>query len=202
MECSICLETIKEKGEYKLSCNHTFHKECYRKCVFSNDLNIFIDCPLCRDFNYNNFRSDDNLENLLFFCYKGRCCHFTKKGNRCKNKSSILNYGYCYTHNKEVLPKDKYELMVDFIYWIIEGNNRKETKLLMIDSGKKILIKHPDITKIQGILFYFYKFFNYFKRENNSNNPLINKKEMYHYYDLELPVEDWINRCLEKKVIY
>ena len=202
MECSICLETIKESDKYKLSCNHTFHKECYRKCVFSNDLNIFIDCPLCRDFNCNNFRSDDNLENLLFFCYKGRCCHFTQKGKRCKNKSSILNYGYCYTHNKEVLPKDKYELMVDFIYWIIEGNNRKETKLLMIDSGKKILIKHPEITKIQGILFYFYKFFNYFKRENNSNNPLINKIEMYHYYDLELPVDDWINRCLEKKVIY
>ena len=203
MECSICLETIQEKDKFTLSCNHSFHRDCYRKCVFSNDLNIFINCPLCREFNYNNEKlSSNNLENLHFFCYKGRCCHLTKEGKRCKNKSSILNYGYCYTHNKEILPKDKYELMVDFIYWIIEGNNKRETKLSMIDVGKKILIQNPKITKIQEILFYFYKFYNYFKRENELTNSLINKKEMYRYYELELPPEDWHNKCLEKKIIF
>jgi len=203
MECSICLETIKEKDKFKLSCNHNFHKDCYRKCVFSNNLNIFIDCPLCREFNYNNEKlSSNNLENLHFFCYKGRCCHLTKEGKRCKNKSNILNYGFCYTHNKEVLPKDKYELMVDFIHWILEGNNKRETKLSMIDVGKKILIQNPKIKKIQEILFYFYKFYHYFKRENEVTNSIINKKEMYRYYELELPPGDWHNKCLEKKIIY
>jgi hypothetical protein len=207
MECSICLEKINTKDEYKLTCNHSFHKKCYRACVFSNNLNIFIDCPLCRGFNYNNDKlSCNSLENLRFFCYSGRCCHETKEGNRCKNKSIILNYGYCYSHNKEILPKDKYELMVDFIYWMLEGNNKCETKLTMIDITKKLLIQNPNIMKLNEILTYFYRFYHYYKHEGNlqgqDNSPLIRRQEMYRYYDLELVEDGWHNRCLDKKIIF
>ena len=203
MECSICLDNIKEEEKYTLSCNHFFHKDCYRQCVFSNNLNIFIDCPLCRGFNHNNEKlSDDNLENLKFYCYKGRCCHKTKEGKRCKNKSHILNYGFCYTHNKEVLPKDKYEIMVDFIHWMLEGNNKNYTKLLMIDVTKKILIQNPNVNKLNEILTYFYRFYNYYTKISGINSPLINRKEMYKHYDLELPPEDWHSKCLNKKIIF
>jgi hypothetical protein len=207
MECSICLEKINTKDEYKLTCNHSFHKKCYRACVFSNNLNIFIDCPLCRGFNYNNDKlSCNSLENLRFFCYSGRCCHETKEGNRCKNKSIILNYGYCYSHNKEILPKDKYELMVDFIYWMLEGNNKCETKLTMIDITKKLLIQNPNMMKLNEILTYFYRFYHYYKHEGNlqgqDNSPLIRRQEMYRYYDLELVEDGWHNRCLDKKIIF
>jgi len=205
MECSICLEKINTKQEYKLTCNHSFHIKCYRACVFSNSLNIFIDCPLCRGFNHNNSKlSDDSSENLKFFCYSGRCCHKTKEGKRCKNKSIILNYGYCYSHNKEILPKDKYELMVDFIYWMLEGNNKCETKLTMIDITKKLLIKYPEIMKLNEILTYFYRFYHYYKKEGDlhGQSPSIRRQEMYHYYDLELVEEEWHKRCLDKKIIY
>ena len=203
MECSICLEKINTEQEYKLTCNHSFHKKCYRACVFSNNLNIFIDCPLCRGFNYNNDKLPCNsLENLRFFCYSGRCCHENKGGKRCKTKSSILNHGYCYIHNKELLPKDKYELMVDFIYWMLEGNNKRETKLTMIDITKKLLIRNPDIIKLNEILTYFYRFYHYYKREGDFHSPLINRKEMYRYYDLELAPDDWHRRCLDKMIIF
>lgn len=205
MECSICLEKINPDKEYKLTCNHSFHIKCYRACVFSNSLNIFIDCPLCRGFNYNNSKlSDDSSENLKFFCYSGRCCHETKEGKRCKNKSSILNYGFCYIHNKEILPKDKYELMVDFIYWMLEGNNKCETKLTMIDITKKLLIQNPDIMKLSEILTYFYRFYHYYKKEEDlrGQSPLIRRQEMYRYYDLELVEEEWHKRCLDKRIIF
>jgi hypothetical protein len=207
MECSICLEEINTEKEYKLTCSHSFHIKCYRACVFMNNLNIFIDCPLCRGFNHNNSKlSSDNLDNLRFYCYSGRCCHETKEGKRCKNMSSILNYGYCYIHNKEILPKDKYELMVDFIHWMLEGNNKCETKLTMIDITKKLLIRNPYIMKLNEILTYFYRFYHYYKREGNiqgqDQSPLIRRQEMYRYYDLELVGEEWHKRCLEKKIIF
>ena len=199
MECSICLDIIKDKDKFTLSCNHSFHKECYKKCIFSNKMNIFVNCPLCREVNFNNKRvSEDPLTNLHFLCYKGRCCHKTKDNRKCKNKSRILNYGYCYTHNKEVLPKEKYKLMTDFIYWLFEANAmRNETKLTMIDIGKKICIKYSEINKIQEILFYFYRFYHY-----NTKQVMVNKDKMYDYYGLNKPVQDWSQKCLDKKTIF
>ena len=41
MECSICLENIKNENKYILDCNHTFHRSCL----------LYVDnqlCPLCR----------------------------------------------------------------------------------------------------------------------------------------------------------
>jgi len=162
-------------------------------------MNIFINCPLCREVNFNNKRvSEDPLTNLNFLCYKGRCRHKTKEGKLCKNKSHILNYGYCYTHNKEVLPIEKYELMSDFIYWLFESEGRGgKSKLIMIDIGKKLCIKYPELNKIQEILFYFYRFYFY-----NAKQDIVNKSKMCDYYDLtELP-GDWLERCLDKTIIY
>lgn len=203
MECSICLEKINPKDEYKLTCDHSFHKKCYLSCIFSNNLNIFIDCPLCRGLNYNNNKlSDNNLENLKFFCYSGRCCHMTKKNKRCKNKSYILNYGYCYNHNNEILPREKYELMVEFIHWVLEGNNKDYTKLIMIDIAKKLLIQNSNIMKLSEILTYFYRFYHYYMHIENRLPPPIRRKEMYNYYNLKSISDDWYRKCLDKKIIF
>ena len=42
--CSICLEDFDEtKEEYKLSCNHNYHKECIQMWLRTRTT-----CPLCR----------------------------------------------------------------------------------------------------------------------------------------------------------
>ena len=104
-ECSICLSVIHDKDKYILSCNHIFHKQCFTKCVYSNNMNIFIKCPLCREMNFNNINSLNDIIKTQ------RCKCMTKNGTRCKNKSYILNYGMCYTHHKNVLPKIKYNII-------------------------------------------------------------------------------------------
>jgi len=43
-KCSICLEeSSKEKEEYKLSCNHIYHKACIQEWLSNHTT-----CPLCR----------------------------------------------------------------------------------------------------------------------------------------------------------
>jgi len=167
------------------------------KCVFSNDMNIFIKCPLCREINTKNTKLyDDPLKNIKLLNPQQRCCHTTKMGKRCKNKSHILNYGSCYIHNKDVLPKDKYELICEFLYWLIDASNQTKTKLSMIDISKKLFIKYPEIKTIPEILHYFYQFYHC-----NDKEALVDKNKMYEYYDLEIPSEDWISKCLMNNII-
>ena len=94
--------------------------------------------------------------------------------------------------------------MVDFIYSMLEGNNKCETKLTMIDITKKLLIWTPDIMKLNEILTYFYRFYHYYKKQGDlqGQSPLIRRQEMYRYYDLELVDDKWYKRCLDKKIIF
>ena len=196
-DCSICLGKLGSKQTYKLSCGHEFHFDCYMKCVFINDINIFIKCPLCREVNTNNKRLfDDPLQNIKLLNPIQRCCHKTKSGKRCKNKSHIFNYGYCYTHNKDVLPKDKYELFCEYIYWLLDASNKTRTKLAMIDIGKKLIMKHPEIETISEILYYFYRFYHC-----NDKVTLVEKHIMYNYYELDIPPDDWLSKCLKDTII-
>ena len=50
---------------------------------------------------------------------KLQCVCTTNKGVKCKNKSLIMNYGKCYVHNKEILPKKYYKLFSDYLYHIL-----------------------------------------------------------------------------------
>jgi hypothetical protein len=76
MECSICLESIKNENQYILQCRHIFHKECI--VYVCNQL-----CPLCR--------KPFNLENIGFGLNK--IC-------RCPNGYTPLSEGcdcrFCY----------------------------------------------------------------------------------------------------------
>lgn len=187
--CSICLSNINH-DKYIFSCNHSFHKKCFYKLVYSNNMNIFIKCPLCRELNFNN-----NINSLNDIFSTKRCKCKTKNGNRCRNKSSILNYGMCYTHHRNILPREKYDIMLSFIKWLIETPTTYKTKISLIDITKKLCIKY-NINKLEDLLHYIYRFHAY-----SNNEKIIDKIKMYEYYNLDRPEEDWIIQCYDNKFI-
>ena len=198
MECSICLETIKENESFKLSCNHEIHYKCFLSLLIKTNSTIFINCPLCRTINTNNKRpSEDTIENLNFFTKISRCSCITKNGKKCKKKSSYMNNGMCKIHNKETIQSDKYNLMEDFIFYLLEVQNTIRTKIYMIDIAKKLLIKYPEIEKIQDILHYFFRYFHI-----NDKNKIVKYQDMYEYYNLILPPDDWLENCVKNNVLF
>ena len=195
-ECSICLSTINDNDIYKLSCNHIFHKSCFYKCMYSNNMNIFIRCPLCREMNINNIKSDNSYNNIKNIVKTERCKCKTKNGTRCKNKSYILNYGMCHIHNKNILPKNRYNIMSKFIYWLIETPSNFKTKISIIDIIKQLCIKYNEIENLEDLLHYVYRFHAY-----SNNMRIVNKQLMYEYYDLIRPDELWVEKCIKDKII-
>ena len=202
MECSICLERIKkDQKEFTLSCNHQFHYHCFLTYVLKNDGHIFINCPLCRTMNTNNEKPYDlPINNIKAICSRGvgkvRCHHKTKKGNCCKNPSTLLNYGFCNLHNRSLLPRDKYALMGDFMFYLLETSNLWKTKLYMIDIAKKLLIDHPEIETIPEIQYFFFRYFHHYLNENTEQRGwILNPNKIYQYYNIELPPKEWIEYC-------
>ena len=164
MDCSICLDTMENQCTYKLSCGHEFHTKCYLNCVYSNNFNMFIKCPLCRELNINTETPYDNtLDNLKCWTRLERCKCKTRQGKRCKKRSVLFNNGMCAIHQKQ-LAKDKYDLMCDFIYYLIQSNNNISTKMGMIDMGSKLCIKYPHLNQVQDILHYFFRFYYYINK--------------------------------------
>ena len=83
MDCSICLDSLENKDTYVLSCGHEFHTKCYQKCVYNNNFNMFIKCPLCRELNINTKKPYDNsYDNLKCWTKLERCKCKTKSGKR------------------------------------------------------------------------------------------------------------------------
>ena len=199
MDCPICLDVIKgNQSKIKLTCDHELHYKCFLLCVIKTDGNIFIKCPLCRTMNYDNRRPHQtDILNLKELSKIGRCSHSTREGKRCKKKSHILNYGYCSIHSTNILPKEKYSLICDYIFHLFETNGSRRSKLYMIDLAKKILIKYPSTETIQGILHYFFRYYHY----NNKVNIVNNSNEVYNYYELDPPPENWVQKCQRENLI-
>ena len=196
MDCSICLDTLENQKTYKLSCGHEFHTKCYLNCVYSNNFNIFIKCPLCRELNISIDKPYDNTyDNLKCWTKLERCKCKTKEGRRCKKKSLLFNNGMCSIHQKP-LAKDKHDLVCDFIYYLMQSNNNISTKMGMIDIGSKLCIKYPELDKVQDILHYFFRFYYY-----NNQESVVNKLKIYDYYELSKD-EDHNDTCMKKKILY
>ena len=199
--CSICHDILPKKSYRILPCSHKFHYSCIKKLIFHKS-NFFIPCPICREINYNVDKPTKDPEfNIKFLCSpkvgKVRCLCQTKNGKVCKRKSKLLNYGYCYQHNKDYLKEEKYSIMEKYIYLILYQKNSWLTKLYLIDLGKKIIIHnlHKD-SSVDEILYYFYRYINIFNVRY-----IENYKEMYGYYGFELPNKSWIKYCLEKHIL-
>ena len=108
MDCPICLEKLNDKSIIKLTCGHELHYKCFLSYIIKSNKTIFINCPLCRDLNYNNPKLSNDCENLKLFYKNERCIHKTKNGRRCKNKCSFMNNGSCYIHRKNKLSKETF----------------------------------------------------------------------------------------------
>ena len=206
MECAICLEKISENNTIKtLSCGHTFHFNCFISFVMKTDGVIFIQCPLCRQMNTNNDKPyDDAKQNILALCKTKnvRCRCITKKGRRCKKKAAFLNYQYCKIHGRTFLPPEKYELMCDHMYYTLETSNKWCTKIFMINITKNLLIKNPQITKINEIHYYFLRYYHWMKLNNNWDELRdIASDHLYEYYHIQKPPSGWIKNCIKNKII-
>ena len=201
MECSICLQSIREEKHCikTLSCGHMFHSKCYINLILSHG-NIFIKCPLCRETNVcRKLFHDDPFLDLKEICCNQRCNHKTKEGKRCKKNSFIFNNGCCKIHKKNYLLEDRYSLMRDFILWIFMTGNKKHTKLIMIDIAKKLLIQYREIHTIQDIHYFFHKFYHL---NTIKKGEVIQWNRFYQYYELEELDKDWLNNCMKYNVIY
>jgi len=193
MDCSICLSKIEPEHDVKiLSCSHRFHFECYLEMVFRNK-NFYIECPLCRSININITKPfSDPFKNIKILCKEGKRCRCkTRDGHICKRKSVVLNYGYCYQHGGEVLTEEYYSLMEKYMYLIFCQRGSFLTKLRLIDLGKKIILKYCDkSSSIDEILEKYYRYFSL-----NDVFKIGNYDEVYDFYGLEKPENEWIEYC-------
>jgi len=205
--CPVCLDELvdvknilyKEDIVKTLSCGHGIHFKCYRS-IFNRGLNFFIECPLCRQINDNIDKPYENpKDNLWIFYLKDttniRCKCSTKKGLRCKNKAALFNYGVCYQHHKNILPKEKYELMVKYIYLILCQRNNWFSKIHLFDIGKKIII-NKDVIELEDIMYYFYKYINL-----TGIKSIQDYYKMYDYYELPRPQLPWVNYCFKNHIL-
>ena len=202
-ECSICLDDLNKKTIFTLSCNHKLHYECFLRCSYQKNY-IFIDCPLCREMNTNATMPikdpETHLRELLSHTKKKRCCSLTKSGRRCKKKASLLNYGLCSIHNKNILSKDKYDLMNRYLFYMIQATNRWYTKICMIDFVKKILIKYPEVKTIDEIHTFGLRY-KCHRTKLLLDDKIIDRDGIYKYYELDDPPNDWIQKCVTERKI-
>jgi len=68
----------------------------------------------------------------------------------------------------------------------------------MIDLSKKILIKNPEINSMQQIQHFFYKYYHL----NKKKQVLESWYDIYYFYDLSPPSQDWVDGCMNQKIIF
>ena len=206
MECSICLNTMDNKDNiFILSCNHKFHYKCFLKYSYQIG-HLYIDCPLCRDMNFNIqlpiLDSESNLKNLLFHNRRKRCCAINKtNGKRCKKNSILMNYDYCNIHHSDILPKNKYHIINSYIFFKLIIKCSWYSKIIFIDLARKLLIQYPEINSFQELLSYSFRY-KFYLFKLNLNNTMIHKYDIFKYYNLKEPSLDWLNKCHRDKTIH
>ena len=201
--CAICLDDIDNDHICKtLSCGHKYHFVCFKKLVYSNQ-NFFVRCPLCREMNTDVSKPflNDHKRNIMMMCLGNlRCVCKNKNGKRCKNKSLLMNYGKCYTHNKDIIREKHYRLYSDYLYHILCSNYDWLTMIFLIDVGKKIMIKFlNEDSCVTDIIQYYYRYLNDKVYRGEKQTHYMNG--IYEYYDLEKVQKSWLDYCVNKNVI-
>lgn len=207
--CTICLDDIKDHQlTYKLSCNHIFHFTCYKNYILHKSQTFFTECPNCKQLNTHfEYPFPDNYYKSFKALCKSQVCNVrcickTKQGTVCKHKSNLFNYGMCHIHNKDVLSKDKYEPLCKYAYHLLQCETRTWiTKIYLLDVAKKLLLRFNDIHSVEDIYRYYFIYIADAKK-NGIKNYYKDRSILYNYYDLEMPPQEWINYCIEKKVIF
>lgn len=205
--CCICLKEMKEDNTLKnLSCGHKLHFNCYKEYIKTKNQKHFVQCPLCRKLNSDiSIPGETSYEKLENICGKReRCKATTKNGLRCKNKSCLLNYGYCNIHNKKTIVDDKYyDMIFRFVnhYWGVFSQGNWKTRVILIDIAIKLTIK-LDLKDFDKFLYHLFKCSEEQKLKYTEQEVRNNEKYIYEYYDLELPPDEWLGICLREKKIF
>ena len=203
--CSICLDDINENDKkYTLSCNHVFHFSCFRDYAFNKNTTFYKPCPNCKQLNLNIDKSFDSVkDNLLAFCtFPKRCNCKNSKGLKCKHKPYLFNYGMCYNHNKDIIKDDKMETLLLYINHLMQADMRSwSTKVTLIDVVKKLLLKFDNIKGLEDIYSYMFMFMADAKH-NGINNYFTEREILYGYYDLEVPPQEWLETCVDKRILF
>jgi len=118
-ECSICGIDLKDKYQYKLPCNHTFHYECLLKTFVSLNKDTYKynnNCPYCRDkCGYLPIVNGltkikvgihvSKKEEITYNCNHISCQAILQrgknKGNQCNSMANYLNGEFCGKHSKQ-----------------------------------------------------------------------------------------------------
>ena len=204
-QCCICLKDMNDNDTLKtLTCGHKLHFDCYKEYMKTKNIRHFIQCPLCRKLNSDiTIPGKSSYEKLENICGKRqRCRGTTKDGKRCKNKSCLLNYGYCNIHNKNILKEEKYyDIIFRYINHCMYSPQNWKTRVILIDISKKLLVKY-DVKEFDEFIFYLYKCSEEQKLKYGAEVVKRNEKYVYEYYDLELPPDEWIDECVREKKIF
>ena len=204
--CSICLEDIDKYHIKELSCGHKIHYKCFLNISIRK--NFFIECPLCRRINTNIERPyTESKKNLIEFISnknkKGikRCNCKTKGGRRCKNKAKIMNYGMCHIHNKDYLDEKLYPLMEIYLNLILLQRGGIQTKILLFDMGKKIIMKYCDENSTVADIFS--KYYEFYSIELNSGETVVKEYDrFYDYYKIKIPEKLWMEECIKHFIFF
>ena len=205
--CCICLKEMKEDDILKtLTCGHTLHFNCYKEYIKSKNQKHFVPCPLCRKLNTDiSVPGKTSYEKIENICGKRRRCKATtNKGLRCKNKSCLLNYGYCHMHNDKHIKEEKdYDTIFRYInyYWGVFSQSNWKTRIILIDLSKKLILK-LDIKEFDEFLYHLFKCSEEQKLKYTEGDVRKKEKHVYEYYDLEFPPEEWLNECVRDKIFY
>ena len=193
MECPICLEDMND-DIFILSCNHKIHYQCFMTFFIKTQGNIFINCPLCREMNYNNQKPSTNTkENIKKYSIElGRCSATTKDGKRCKKKCLLMNNGFCSVHNKNILKSEHLDYLCEVLYYLTESCNSVKTKIVMLDFAKHMINNDSTINTIPKLQSYLFRYYNY-----NNNLKISSVNSLYEYYHLNPPPDEWIQKCIK-----
>tara|TARA_Y100000590_G_scaffold470383_1_gene664328 strand:+ start:9124 stop:9723 length:600 start_codon:yes stop_codon:yes gene_type:complete len=199
MDCPICMDKI-TTNEKVLTCGHKLHYGCYIELILYSK-NQFMECPLCREVNINTERySTDSKQNIEIICRnKKRCRCRTQKGTVCKRKPKLLNYGYCYQHNKAFLKEELYPVMDDYISIVLCQRYTFLPRLYFLDIGKKMIIKYGEKGKVScvDILTKILQYMSVKKIYYVNDH-----KEIYTYFGIDEPEKSWIDECIGRRYIF
>ena len=124
----------------------------------------------------------------------------TNEGKRCRKNAVLMNYGFCEIHHDKILPKDKYDLMIRYIFHTLQIKCSWYSKINFIDMTKKLLIRYSEIKTFDEILSFGFRY-KFHLSKHNLNDEIIDRKGIYNYYEIMIPPPNWIKKCLEKKLI-
>ena len=204
--CSVCLEGLDKFTIKDLSCGHKIHYKCFLNIAMRK--NFFIECPMCRGINKNILPPhNEPKKNLLEFVSNKnknglqKCRCRTKEGKKCKNTAKLMNYGMCHIHKKQYLNEKLYPIMSSYLNLILLQRGGIQTKILLFDMGKKLIMKYCNENSTVGDIFS--KYYEFYSIELNDGETVVKEYDrFYDYYKIKKPDKLWMEECRKNFIFF